>query len=169
MITPEYCRLMARYNAWQNRQLTKALEGVPLDELKADHGAFFGSILGTLNHILWGDMMWLSRLGADFEVPEGGIAGSTELCPTLGVWSAERFAIDGRITQWANDVSAVQLAGEMEFYSSVLDSRVKRAVAPCVVHMFNHQTHHRGQLHAMMTRTGLDAPVSDLFLMPGDA
>ncbi|MEQ9176308.1 MAG: DinB family protein, partial [Alphaproteobacteria bacterium] len=61
MITPEYCRMMARYNAWQNRQLTESLDAQPLEVLTEDRGAFFGSILGTLNHLLWGDRMWMAR------------------------------------------------------------------------------------------------------------
>lgn len=168
MITPEYCRLMARYNAWQNRQLEKALTGVSLDDLRADHGAFFGSILGTLNHVLWGDQIWMSRLDDSFEAPGGGIEGSVDCCATLGVWSAERFRLDGRIARWAAELHAVDLAGTFTFTSSVLGREVTRPIAPCVVHMFNHQTHHRGQVHAMMTRTGLKAPVSDIFLMPDE-
>jgi len=170
MITPEYCRTMAHYNAWQNRQLTDALERVSLEELTADRGGFFGSVLGTLNHLLWGDGIWMNRFDpASVEKPAGGISGSVNLCPTLGTWSAERFVMDGRISQWAGGISAVRLAGDMEFTSSVLKATVRRPVAPCVVHMFNHQTHHRGQVHAMMTAMKLEAPVSDLFLMPEDA
>lgn len=165
MITPDYCRMMARYNAWQNRQLEEALKGVPLEELRADRGAFFGSILGTLNHLLWGDGMWMSRFDQSVPRPRGGIAESADLFPTLGAWSAERFRMDARIGRWAAGLKAVDLTGNFSFRSAML-GEVTRAVGPCVVHMFNHQTHHRGQVHAMMTQAGLDAPVSDLFLMP---
>ncbi|MEQ8491231.1 MAG: DinB family protein [Marinovum algicola] len=168
MITPEYCRLMARYNAWQNRQIEKALEGVPLEALKADHGAFFGSILGTLNHLVWGDRMWMSRFHEPREKPEGGIKDSTALFPTLGAWSAERFRVDGVISRWAMGLHAVELTGSFRFYSGAMGREVTKPIAPCVVHMFNHQTHHRGQVHAMMTRTGLKAPVTDLFMMPDE-
>jgi len=169
MITPEYCRLMARYNAWQNRQLEKALQDTTSEQLTADHGAFFGSILGTLNHILWGDGMWMSRFDTSVERPQGTIPESRDLFPTLGTWSAERFRMDGLIGQWAARLKTVDLEDTFSFHSSVLKGEVTRAIAPCVVHMFNHQTHHRGQVHAMMTRAGLDAPVSDIFLMPEDA
>ena len=168
MITPEYCRLMARYNAWQNRQIEKALEEVPLEDLTADHGAFFGSILGTLNHLVWGDRMWMSRFDPTCEKPEGGIRESTALFPTLGAWSAERFRVDGVISRWAADLHSVALTGSFTFYSGAMGCEVTRQIAPCVVHMFNHQTHHRGQIHAMMTKTGLKAPVSDLFIMPDE-
>ncbi|KZY46399.1 damage-inducible protein DinB [Roseovarius sp. HI0049] len=168
MITPDYCRLMARYNAWQNRQIEKALEGVPLEDLKADHGAYFGSILGTLNHLVWGDRMWMSRFDPACARPEGGIKKSTDLFPTLGAWSAERFRVDGMIARWAAEVHAVDLTGSFRFYSGAMGAEVTRQIAPCVVHMFNHQTHHRGQVHAMMTKTGLTAPVTDLFIMPDE-
>lgn len=166
MITPDYCRLMARYNAWQNRQLEKALEGVPLDRLKTDHGAFFGSILGTLNHILWADAMWMSRFDRTVPRPGGGIPDSPGMFPTLDAWSAERFRMDGQIARWAAGLKAADLAGSFSFRSASLGGKVSRPLAPCVIHMFNHQTHHRGQVHAMMTRAGLKAPVTDLFLMP---
>jgi len=169
MISPEYCRMMARYNAWQNRQLAKLLDGVPLDALKADHGAFFGSILGTLNHILWADAMWMSRFEPAIPKPEGGIGDSPGMCPTLGAWSAERFAMDGRIADWAGRLSAIRLAGDLHWHSAAAGRDQSKPVALCVVHMFNHQAHHRGQVHAMMTRQGWEAPVTDLFLMPGDA
>ena len=168
MITPDYCRLMARYNAWQNRQIEKALQAVSLDDLKADHGAFFGSILGTLNHLVWADQMWMSRFDRKFGKPEVGVKGSTELFPTLGAWSAERFRMDGALSRWAAELHAIDLTGSFSFYSGSVGCEVSRPIAPCVIHMFNHQTHHRGQLHAMMTRTGLKAPVTDLFIMPDE-
>ncbi|WP_294623706.1 DinB family protein [uncultured Roseovarius sp.] len=169
VIEPGYVRMMARYNAWQNRQLSESLDGVPLDVLRADHGAFFGSVLGTLNHILWADRLWMSRFAPDLQAaPEGGIEASTELCPTFGVWDAERFACDGLITRWAKRLHAVDLTGELRFHSASLGREATSPVARCVTHFFNHQTHHRGQVHAMLTKSKIEAPVSDLFLMPED-
>ena len=62
MITPDYCRIMARYNQWQNKAVTEVVESMAPAELTEDRGAFFGSILGTLNHLLWADLVWMSRL-----------------------------------------------------------------------------------------------------------
>src|SRR5690606_4695511 len=62
MITPEYARLFARYNCWQNKSLYDAASALSDDERKAKRGAFFGSIHATLNHLLWGDQIWMSRL-----------------------------------------------------------------------------------------------------------
>ena len=167
MIDPGYVRTMARYNAWQNAQLSDALDGAGLEVLRADHGAFFGSILGTLNHVLWADRTWMHRLAPDLlPAPGGSIAESVDLCPTFGVWTAERFVLDGRIRAWADRLHALDLTGEMTIASRLQGGEVTRPRALCVMHMFNHQTHHRGQVHAMMTRSGLAAPISDLFVMP---
>ncbi|GAB4287952.1 MAG: DinB family protein [Roseovarius sp.] len=167
MILPDYARVMARYNGWQNRLLAEALEGVPLAELTADRGAAFGSILGTLNHLLWADALWMSRLDPAFAPPAGGLADSAGLCPTLGVWEAERFVLDGRIAGWAAQLSAVRLAGEVRWPGAAGGEEMRRPVALVVMHMFNQQAHHRAQVHAMMTAAGLAAPVSDLCGMPG--
>jgi uncharacterized damage-inducible protein DinB len=158
---------MARYNAWQNRQLTEALDGVSLEVLRADQGAVFGSILGTLNHVLWGDRVWMHRFAPDrVEAPGCGLQASPDLCATFGVWSADRFAMDGRIRLWADRLHAVDLTGDMTWVSGALGREVSKPLALCVVHMFNHQTHHRGQTHAMLTAAGAEGPVSDLFAMP---
>ena len=107
MLTADYVALMARYNAWQNAQVTRVLDGVSLKLLTEDHGAFFGSILGTLNHILWADRIWLHRFGVEENRPEGGIKESPTLTPTGPAWSAERFTTDGRIKAWASRVNSI--------------------------------------------------------------
>lgn len=169
MITPDYCQMMARYGAWQNRQIFDALDGQPMTVLTKDRGAFFGSILGTLNHLLWGDQIWMSRFDPSVEAPVGGIPESPMLHPTLGAWNAARFHLDGKIRHWANSMRSVDLAGDLKWYSGAAQRDVTKPIALCVTHMFNHQTHHRGQVHALLTAAGLAAPVSDLFLMPEDA
>ncbi|SFU17270.1 DinB family protein [Sedimentitalea nanhaiensis] len=165
MITREYCRVMARYNAWQNRQLSVLLQAVDPEELTRDRKAFFGSILGTLNHLLWGDLAWMSRFDGG-AAPGGGIADSPSLCPTLGAWDAKRFRTDGRIRLWADALDSIALQGDLSWYSGSMGQQVSRPLALCVTHMFNHQTHHRGQVHAMMTAAGLNAPVTDLVFLP---
>ena len=169
MITPEYCRMMSRYNSWQNEQIYDLLDGQPLDMLTEERGAFFGSILGTLNQLVWGDQIWRSRFDPSVEKPEGEIAESRALLPTLGAWSAARFHLDGKIRHWAEAVRTLDLTGNLVWYSGAAGREISRPIAICVTHMFNHQTHHRGQVHAMMTAAGLDAPVSDLAFMPEGA
>ncbi|MGE4326572.1 MAG: DinB family protein [Pseudodonghicola sp.] len=165
MVGPEYCREMARYNRWQNGQLDTLLRPLPREELTRDRGAFFKSLLGTLNHLLWADLTWMSRIDGGAR-PTGGIAESTGLCPTFGAWSAERFRTDGRILRWAERVSNVDLRGDLVWYSGATGRQMVKPLALCVTHMFNHQTHHRGQIHGMLTASDLAAPVSDLIFMP---
>ncbi len=166
MITTAYCSLMARYNIWQNRQLVTALDPVPAEELMADRGSFFGSILGTLNHILWADQIWMSRFDDSFDKPAGGIPDSPSLCPDYATWRDERMAMDDRMAAWADAVSQVDLTGDVAWYSGAAERDVVKPRAFCITHMFNHQTHHRGQVHAMMTEAGLTGNTSDLFLLP---
>jgi uncharacterized damage-inducible protein DinB len=165
MITPEFVQTMARYNVWQNGQMLTALERLSPDALTMDRGAFFGSILGTANHILWGDAIWMTRFDGGPRLP-GAIADSPMLFPTLADWSAERSRMDARITDWAAALRAPQLAGPHRWHSALLGRDVEKPMGLIVAHMFNHQTHHRGQIHAMLTAAGVAAPVSDMFLMP---
>ncbi|MDW3221352.1 MAG: DinB family protein [Paracoccaceae bacterium] len=160
---------MARYNTWQNNQLMPVLEAMPHDELIKDRGAFFNSILGTANHLLWGDTIWMSRF--DPSVPAPTIAGkdAPDLHPTITSWSADRFRVDGKIRFWADSLRALDLKGDLTWYSGTLEKEITSPFAMNVVHFFNHQTHHRGQIHAMLTAADQKAPVSDLAFMPKDA
>ena len=164
-ITPDYCRTMARYNAWQNKGLRKIVEGMSREALDQDRGAFFGSIRGTLNHLLWADLLWMHRFSGSAN-PEIGMSESVALTPSIAEWSAERFRADGRITTWADRLRAVDLAGSLSWYSAVLKQDVTRPIQPLIMHFFNHQTHHRGQVHAMLTAAGEAPDDTDLFLMP---
>jgi uncharacterized damage-inducible protein DinB len=168
MIDRDYCVMMARYNAWQNRQLEGFLDALEPKELTKNRKAFFGSILGTVNHLLWGDQMWMSRFDGG-PAPTLGIKDSPRLHATLGAWSAERFRTDGRIRLWADAVRNVDLQGDLTWHSGILGRDMRTPMAQAVTHFFNHQTHHRGQVHAMLTAAGSDAPVSDLLFMPEDA
>jgi uncharacterized damage-inducible protein DinB len=169
VIDPAYVQLMARYNIWQNNQLIDKLEPVPPSVLLLNRRAFFGSILGTLSHLLWGDTIWMSRFDPTMSAPKIKLSDSAGHWDSFDKWRADRVAMDAAILNWTLGVRAMDLQGNLSFYSSVLQADVEKAIAACLTHFFNHQTHHRGQVHAMMTAAGLDAPVSDLFLMPEDA
>lgn len=170
MIDPGYVRMMARYNCWQNNQLMSVIELMPKDELVRGRGAFFGSILATANHLLWGDKLWMSRFDPSVDPPENLRPDDwVTLWPTASAWSADRFRTDGKIRFWADGLRAVTLKGELEWYSGLLERQMRLPMADAVVHMFNHQTHHRGQIHAMLTAAGQTAPVTDLIFMPKDA
>ncbi|NRB35935.1 MAG: DinB family protein [Rhodobacteraceae bacterium] len=167
MISAAYCQTMARYNAWQNKRLSESLQALPGAALTEDQGAFFGSIMATLSHLAWGDAMWLSRLGAGDPPQGGGIEDSVDMIPDRATWLEMRPKLDQQITDWAAAVSDEQLAGDLSWYSGALQKGMVTPIALCVAHLFNHQTHHRGQVHAMLTRAGVHAPVTDLAFMPG--
>ncbi len=169
MIDTAYVLMMARYNAWQNRQLMDITKAMDEDALRHDHGAFFGSIMNTLNHLLWGDTLWMSRFCNDVEPPSVPGSESVTYMKTWGTWQAERFRMDGRIRIWAETMSNLDLLGEETWYSGVMQSEMSLPKAQCVAHMFNHQTHHRGQIHAMLTASGAATPVTDLCFMPESA
>ena len=167
MISPDYCVTMAHYNGWQNRQLKAALTTLDHAALTQDRGAFFGSILGTANHLLWGDRMWMARF-AGIEPPDCGIPESPGLTGSVEEWALERFRTDSAMLLWAKGVRSVDLTGVMRWYSGALGHEVEKPLALCVMHMFNHQTHHRGQIHALLTQAGARAPVTDLPFMPAE-
>ena len=167
MITPDWVRMMARYNAWQNESVIQAANSLGDDARRADRGSFFGSIHGTLSHLLWGDTIWMSRF-ASVEKPEGGIAESPghvekwlELC-------MRRSLLDAAILEWGVSLRQSELNGMLRWYSGAAGRDVERPMALCVTHFFNHQTHHRGQVHAMLTAAGAKPGDTDLFLMPTD-
>ena len=169
MIDKAYVMTMTRYNAWQNRQIMDIVTTLKKAELTKDRGAFFGSIFATLNHVLWGDTLWMCRWCADVAAPQAGATGGTDYTKTIGDWQAERFRLDGRMRIWAETLSNVDLLGELTWFSGLQGREVSQQRALCITHMFNHQTHHRGQIHAMLTAMGRDAPVTDLVFMPEDA
>ena len=166
MISPEYCVEMARYNQWQNQQMQRAFEQLSDEELRKDRGAFFGSIFETANHLLWGDWLWIARFDGGRAPEAGPIAQSTQMTSSLAEWSTERFKLDARITRWAKGVSHIDLNGSVTWQSLALGREVSKPKGVCVVHLFNHQTHHRGQIHGMLSAAGVDPPVSDVPFMP---
>ncbi|MCB9945749.1 MAG: damage-inducible protein DinB [Geminicoccaceae bacterium] len=166
MIDAGYVRVMARYSVWQNESLIAAAGRLDDEARLQDRGAFFGSIQATLNHLLWGDRTWLSRF-TDLPAPESGIQGSVHLAPDWPTYKLERRVTDADITSWASSVGDNDLVGELTWFSGALGREVSRPVSLLVVHFFNHQTHHRGQAHAMLTAAGTRPEPTDLPFMPG--
>ncbi|MBM7067882.1 DinB family protein [Actibacterium sp. 188UL27-1] len=159
---------MARYNAWQNGWVAKAVQSMKPADVTKDRGAFFGSIFGTLNHLLWGDQMWLSRL-ADMPPPAGKITTAQDTakhCKTVAQWAADRSRTDGQIRVWADGLRPIHLRGDLTWHSAVVDGPISQSMTMCIVTMFNHQIHHRGQVHAMLTAAGVKTADTDLPFMP---
>jgi uncharacterized damage-inducible protein DinB len=164
MITREYCRLMSRYNRWMNERLYALCAGLADAERRLDRGAFFGSMHGTLNHLLWGDRMWLGRfVGPPCVHPAFG----AEMFDDFAELTREREATDRAMLEWAGNVTPEWLASTLEYQSRV-DGRTRRLLAAtAAVHLFNHGTHHRGQLTTLIKQAGADPGVTDLPWLPG--
>ncbi|MDP3258772.1 MAG: DinB family protein [Bosea sp. (in: a-proteobacteria)] len=164
MIDAGYVRTMARYNAWQNTSLLKAAATLDEAARRQDRGAFFKSIHGTLCHLLWADRMWLSRF-AGTPKPTLRIHESADLVADWADLVAQRQAFDDTILEWARDVSPEWLAGDLVWFSGATQREMRKPRALLVAHLFNHQTHHRGQIHAMLTAAGARPDDTDLMLL----
>ena len=161
MITPEYVRTMSAYNAEMNRRIYAAAGKMTDAERKEDRRLFWGSLHGTLNHLLWGDRMWMSRF-AGWAKPTHPIKQSAQLYDDFGELSAERVRADASISEWATGVAQEWLDRDLVWFSGSMQREMKLSRRLCVVHMFNHQTHHRGQAHAALTYFGHDPGATDL-------
>ena len=164
MITPAYIRTMAEYNAEMNRRLYDAAARLSDADRRMLRGAFWGSIHGTLTHILWGDQQWMSRFDG-WPKPATPIKQSAGMIADFAVLSAEREKADTDISRWANKVDDAWLAEDLTWFSGAANREVTAPKGLLVAHFFNHQTHHRGQAHAMLTATGLETGDTDLFLL----
>jgi uncharacterized damage-inducible protein DinB len=165
MIDAVYVQRMARYNRWQNENLYGAADALSDAERQRTRGAFFGSIHATLNHLLWGDRIWMSRL-AGTPRPEGGIPQSVSLYADWNDLKRERAAFDTVIVDWADELEDASLAGELTWFSGAIKAEVRKPKWLLVTHMFNHQTHHRGQVHCMLTQAGSKPGDTDLPFTP---
>jgi uncharacterized damage-inducible protein DinB len=167
MITPEHIRLFARYNRWQNESLYACADRLTDAERKADRGAFFGSIHGTLAHLVWGDQIWMTRFTDDPtwtpRVPS--IPESKTAYPDWSELGAARRDQDARIITWATSMSPNDLEGDLSWFSGATQQTISRPRWELIAHMFNHQTHHRGQVHAMLTAAGQKPAATDIAFM----
>jgi uncharacterized damage-inducible protein DinB len=155
---------MARYNRWMNERLYAACEKLPDAERKKDRGAFFRSIHGTLNHILLGDRLWLSRfLSRAFQF--GTLAD--ELYADFAELSRERAKTDAEILDWVATLDERRLAAPCAFRSVVKQRDQRFPMWFLAQNFFNHQTHHRGQVTTLLMQAGVDPGVTDLLWLPG--
>lgn len=154
----DYFRLLSRYNLWANQRLYEAVSRLDDDEYRRDRGAFFGSLHRTLNHILVGDRIWISRI----EGRDSGIARLDEILfdDFDALWSA-RESFDETIVNLLADMKPAQLAGDLN-YANMAGVRHAMPLRHILGHLFNHATHHRGQAHCLLSQAGEDAPGLDL-------
>jgi uncharacterized damage-inducible protein DinB len=164
MITPAYVCTMAAYNAEMNRRLYGAAARLSDDERRRTRGAFWGSIHGTFNHLLWGDRQWMSRFD-NWPKPDVPIKESAGLIEDFAELQAARERADAEISHWSAKVDEPWLAEDLSWFSGAANREIRAPLRLLVTHFFNHQTHHRGQVHAMLTAAGQETGDTDLFLL----
>ncbi len=161
--------LMARYNQWMNGKVVAAIRDLPDADLWADRGAFFKSLMGTLNHLVVADLLWLNRMrtvkGAEllsalehFTVPQ---ALNQVMHETVASYAPARETLDALFIDLVAALDEDTLAGPLA-YTDARGNPHKKTLGLVFTHVFNHQTHHRGQATTLMTQMGLDVGVTDI-------
>jgi len=149
----------ARYNAWANRRLYDEAAKLSDADYRAERGAFFGSMHGTLNHLLTADWVWMHRFTGQGPSPTKLDAIQHERLADL---RAAREAEDRRIIAYVDGLSEKQLAGTIRYRRVTTPDEIVQALGPALAHFFNHQTHHRGQAHSILCGFGHRDLVLDL-------
>ena len=166
MISLAYCRQFARYNRWQNERIFACAAELPDTTRKRNMGAFFKSIHGTLNHLMVGDRLWLARFDGE---PSGITALDQELYSDFDELRRQRTYTDDRLDRMVSSLSEERLAGLLTFRRLSGDgTEMTLPTAICLMQLFNHQTHHRGQVTTLLMQSGIDPGVTDLPMLPPD-
>jgi len=146
--------MMAEYNAWANARMYTMARRLPDEQYRRDVGAYFKSLHGTLNHIMTADLIWMRRLTGSGDHPTKLDAIVFDDLPSL---SAARQREDQRIIDFVAAVSDAQLEETFE-YRTLGGGPAKQRRREILAHLFNHQTHHRGQAHTVLTLLGMTEP-----------
>jgi uncharacterized damage-inducible protein DinB len=168
MMSPEWLSALARYNAWMNDKLYAVAATLTDEERKRDCKAFFKSIHGTFNHLLVADRVWLARFegqpAPDAVMGPGGVVAlDRELYSDFEELRRERTLTDRELSAYVSELSQEQLAAPLVFKRGGL--KLESPLWGTVAHVFNHQTHHRGQITTLLSQLGRDPGVTDLFAM----
>lgn len=168
-----HVQLMATYNQWMNQRLYEAAASLPASELAADKGAFFGSLLGTLNHLAVADTIWLKRFAThpanhlalepvrQLPAPK---ALDQLLYPDLAQLENYRAMLDEVILKWAHELHEPELDHVLH-YANTKGVVSDKSFFSLLLHFFNHQTHHRGQATTLLSQSGIDIGVTDLLAL----
>jgi len=156
----------ARYNAWANRHLYDAAAKLSDADYRADRGAFFKSMHGTLNHLLTADQVWMHRFTGEGPSPTRLDAIQHERLADLRV---AREAEDKRIIAYLDGLSEQQLGGTIRYRRVSTPEEFVQPLAPALAHFFNHQAHHRGQAHSILCSFGHRDLVLDLLAYQREA
>lgn len=153
--------MLAGYNAWANARLYEAARGLPDADYRANRGAFFKSVHGTLNHLLVADRIWMRRFTGAGDAPARLDA---ILFEDISELHAARKGEDARIVAYIAGLSDNDLAGLFRYRTITNPVDIEQPLSPALDHFFNHQTHHRGQVHSLLTQLTGNAPSLDLIL-----
>ena len=151
--------MFAHYNAWANDRLYETAARLSGEQYRADRGAFFKSVHGTLNHLLVTDRIWMQRFTGEGDAPNRLDAILFEAFDELRV---ARAAEDRRILRFVAGLDDRRIEGTIKYRRVSSPEEFEQALAPALSHWFNHQTHHRGQVHALLTSLLGQAPELDL-------
>jgi len=163
MFPGNYYELMAEYNRWMDGRLYDVCSLIPDGDRKKDMGAFFRSIHGTLNHIYYGGTAWLERLRDNKFTPR---KPDGELFDDFSKMRSAQEKLDLEIIEWAGTLTPEYLNDDYEYKSNV-DGKTRTLPRwVLAAHMFNHQTHHRGQLTTLIMQLGIDPGVTDIPWLP---
>lgn len=166
----KHVQLMAHYNQWMNQKLYDAATDMNEVDLKKERGAFFGSIFATLNHIAVADTIWLKRLSMVFPT-QWNLAGienlqqisslEMQLSDQLTTLRHYREQLDALFMQISDKVSDEELLITVH-YTDIKGNPHTKQFFSLLMHVFNHQTHHRGQITTMLSQANIDIGVTDL-------
>jgi uncharacterized damage-inducible protein DinB len=161
-VMQHYFQHLAGYNAWANTRLYDAAAKLTDEQLWRNAGLFFGSLGGTLNHILVADRVWMKRFTGTGDHPD---KLNAILHHDLGELRAAREAEDARIIAFAGGLTQEQLEQTFTYRMMTRPDMVTSQLWPDVMHFFNHQTHHRGQAHTGLSiLTGEEPPSLDMMV-----
>jgi len=168
-----YLTNMARYNQWVNRRLYDKVQLLPAAGIAKDRGAFFGSILGTLNHILVADMFWLRRFSASKRCKDALAQIREMVMPTglrdvlfddIQTLRSKREEMDALILTFSETWNDEMLASPIR-YRNIAGEKHTQLLGALLQHLFNHQTHHRGQITTLLFQAGIDPEATDLIML----
>ena len=157
-MSSSYFRTLSRYNAWANRRLYQACEALSETDYMRERPSFFGSLHATLNHILVADRIWIARI--EGQTPPNLKLDQILYGDLIGLKVA-RVAEDEHIRIVVAGITEERLDRPLEYRNSRGD-RFETPLRLVLGHFFNHQTHHRGQAHGLLSQTGAPPPVLDL-------
>lgn len=152
-------RLLARFNAWANARLCEAVAGLADEHYRADRGAFFGSVHRTLNHLLVVDRLWTGRIAG---VDRGIRALDQILYETFDELRVARGDEDERLVALVDDLGDAELDRPVRYRRIIGEGDEEARCGDILLTLFNHQTHHRGQVHALLTQAGIIPPPLDV-------